>query len=334
MASDHEPGKALKYWVGIIAGLTVPIGAALAAWLSVQYEARESVRSLVNQREQAETALKASMFGTLVKPILTPENGKTVSPQQNALLVRLLALNFNDDFEFGPLMQSADDELRVNEPDAKIAVARAQLRSVAHRVIDRQTARLWADAPKKCADGSSGGPSEVTIYVLSKPLSSADLAAMDLAGPYKSSDARVSYALGSTKPIQPPGFVSPDCQDSLDVSFKSPDWDNENIQIEVTRPSSFVHAAMTGGSDPETYRFQLSAFSFPFSDNTPLADGNRFALLQNDVTKLTLGHDTIQIMRVRLRWFPKYYYPPTERPANPKNAQQILKIGPLGRESN
>ncbi|HTB89301.1 MAG TPA: hypothetical protein VK743_15170 [Steroidobacteraceae bacterium] len=328
-----DPGKKFQYWVGIAAGLTVPIGALVATYLTVTFESRESIRSLVNQREQAETQLKAQMFATLVTPILSPQNGN-VSPQQYSTLVRLLALNFNDDFEFGPLMQSADEQLQSASSDPKLELAREELRSVAHRVIDRQTARLWADPQQKCPDGTSGGPSEVTIWVLSKPLSGDHLAAMDLAGPYKPTDTKISYAIGAPSPLQPPGLVSPDCEDSLDVSFKNPNWSNHTIDIEVARPSSFARGSIPPGGDTESYAFQLTPFAFPFSDNTPLADGNRFALIQNDVTSVSMGHETLHIMRVRLRWFPKYYYPPTERPANPKQVQEKLGIGPLGRHSN
>jgi hypothetical protein len=143
----------------------------------------------------------------------------------------------------------------------------------------------------------------------------------------------VSYALGTSEPIQAPGFVSPDCQDSLDLKFTNPDWSNHTIEIEVMRPSHYLHKDVAG-SDPQSYAFELSPFAFPFSDNTPLSDGNRFALIQNDVSSVPTGHGKIEIMRVRLRWFPKYFYPPTERPANPKEVQKTLGIGPLGRQSN
>jgi hypothetical protein len=329
------PWKSLQYWLNILVKLTVPVGAIAAAWLSVYFEERSSVRTLVNQREQAETSLKATMFGQLVGPIIGPlKDGQApASPEQYALLVRLLALNFNDDFEFGPLMQSADDHLASSGGTREIEIARDQLRSVAHRVIDRQIARLWEDAPQKCASGSTGGPSEVTIYVLSKALPADELAGLEMVGVPKSSDSRVPYALPG-QPIQPPGFVSPDCTDSLDVSFANPQWSNRTIDIQITRPSQYVDHPATGVRDPETYRFQLTSFTFPFSDNTPLSDGNRFALIENDVTSFTVGSESIHIMRVRLRWFPKYYYPPTERPANPREVQQKLGIGPLGRQSN
>jgi hypothetical protein len=52
---DSASDKKVQYWVGIAAGLTVPLGALFAAYWSTQYENRESVRSLVNQREQSET---------------------------------------------------------------------------------------------------------------------------------------------------------------------------------------------------------------------------------------------------------------------------------------
>jgi hypothetical protein len=331
-AGRWSMSKRLKYWVDLAVKLTVPIGAALAAWLSLHFEDRASVRSLVNQREQAETSLKATMFGQLVGPIVGPlKDGQApTDPMQYALLVRLLALNFNEDFEFGPLMQSADERLAAsagpNGPYSapRIQTARDELRSVAHRVIDRQVARLWDDAASSC---TGAGPTEITIFVLSKKLSDDELQGMGLKIPPGANDPLLSYVMNGP-PDQLHDIVAPDCKDILNVSFRNWEWNSRAIDVDIERQS--VAAPDTS----QSYTFTLTPFSVPFSDNTPLSDGNRFALFENDAPELAAGGEAIHVMRVRLRWFPEYYYPPTERPANPKIAEQTLGIGPLGRKDS
>src|SRR5208282_4163505 len=321
--SDRSPaGGRVQYWVNIAVKLTIPIGAIAAAYLSVYFENRASVRALVNQREEAETSLKATMFGQLIGPIVGPlKDGQApIDPVRYALLVRMLALNFNEDFEFGPLMQFADEELAASGKSPEdIKHASDELRSVAHRVVDRQIAKLWEDPAQICAPGARGGPSEVTIYVLNKGLSSGELDGLGLNANPTQNDSRVAYALDGP-PIQPPGFLSPNCRDSLDVSFqKKPNQDDQTIEVTITHPSHFAGLPSIGAGEPQKYIFDLGPFAFPFSDNTPLADGNRFAVFENDVSSFHVGNEDVKIMRVRLRWFPEFYYPPTERPVNPRD---------------
>lgn len=326
------PGKRLQYCVNLAVKLTVPIGAAVATWLSLHFEDRASVRALLNQREQAETSLKATMFGQLVGPIVGPlkDGNAPTNPMQYSLLVRLLALNFNDDFEMGPLMQSADERLAGSGGSysvGDIEAARGELRSVAHRVIDRQVARLWEDSRMSCAQG---GPAEMTLFVLSKDLPAEQLEAFGV-----DHVSTHTYALDGP-PDQLPSVVSPDCKDALKVTLSRPQWVNQTIEVQINRssPPRCDEQNPMRCIEHQSYNFELTPFAFPFSDNTPLADGNRFAIFENDVTQFPAGGETIRIMRLRLRWFPEYYYPPTERPADPKHVEQTLGIGPLGRESN
>ena len=328
---ERPIGARLQFWANLLAKLTVPVGAAVAAWLSIQFEQRASTRALLNQREQAETSLKATMFGELIGPIIGPgkDGQSAVDPMQYALLVRLLALNFHEDFEFEPLMQSADDELVANKAkysSEEVERARFELRSVAHRVSDRQIARLWDDTAGSCADPAHPDVtirphSDVTIYVLSRSLSSEELRGLGIEVSAAGADGPLAYSLDGD-PDQLPDLYAPNCKDSLNISFHNAQWNNRTIDVDVEQMS------LPKRAPPQPYVFQLTPFTVPFSDNTPLADGNRFAVYQNDTSTFP---DGVSIMRVRLRWFPLYYYPPTERPSNPMSTEQQLKIGPGGR---
>ena len=103
-----------------------------------------NLQSLRNQREESETNLRSAMFRELVGPLLQSEGGKTAAgdqadlprAQRLALLAELLALNFHEHFELGPLLRYVDTLPGQTEE------ARARLRSTSRRVISRQLAPL------------------------------------------------------------------------------------------------------------------------------------------------------------------------------------------------
>ncbi len=67
-----------------------------------------------------------------------------------------------------------------------------------------------------------------------------------------------------------------------------------------------------------SYRFPLGWFDFPFTDNTLLPDGNRFAIY------LRLVSAEFEKVTVVAMWFPKGYFTPRERPLNYREVQQLL----------
>ena len=108
-------------------------------------------QSLRNQREESETNLRSAMFRELVGPLLQSETeqlqagGDADLPrsQRLALLAELLALNFHEHFELGPLLRYVDTLPGQTEE------ARARLRSTSRRVISRQLAPLLSTAAAK-----------------------------------------------------------------------------------------------------------------------------------------------------------------------------------------
>lgn len=309
----------IQFALDVLVKLTVPLSAVLAAYLASNFAARSSLQSLVSQREQSDTTLRATMFGQLVGPIVGPAKDGTQLPDplQYALLVKLLALNFHEHFEFGPLMQSANDRLAAAagtlSPET-IDGARQELRSVAHRIIDRQISSLGEDPARSCAPN---GSSDVTFWVFANGYPESDLLEMR-----KVADKSVLfYRLGqSSDPL--PLVTAPNCSDTLTVSFSQPNWGADSIDVQIFRNQSGAGAAR------DSYDFQVTPFSFPFSDNTLFEDGNRFAFYQKEVQRPDAKVRDVAMMVVKLKWFPQYFYPPTERPSNGKEVQQRLRLGP------
>lgn len=317
--------ETLKYWLGIVVQLTVPVGAFAAAMIATRYEARTSAREILNQREQADSQLRATMFGTLVSPIVGPEKDgqQPIDPVRYALLVELLALNFNDHFEFGPLMASADGAIVASGRTLGAEVVdktRWELRSVAHRIADRQIATLWEDKTWRNCKGA--GAWEATVYLFSAGYADdAFNAFTSIKRPGVDTETFYYRMNANQSPLR---LTSPDCQDVLTVTFGNPDWPSETLEVQATRS--------VGASNYPTdqFTFRVNPFTFPFSDNTLFSDGNRFAVFMKDLTTETHDGAQMRLVTLRVRWFPKAFYPPTERPANLADVRKQLDMGSPG----
>src|SRR5262252_107717 len=168
--AEVKAKRDVQFWLDVLMKLTVPLGAIVAAWLANHFEQNRANLQLINQREQAESSLRATMFGQLIAPIAGPGGSDADSdPVRYAVLAQLLTLNFHEHFELKPLLQDADDRLTKYKgtisPQAILA-ARSNLRQAAHRVIQRQIAQLWEDPVGKCTPAAS---METTFQFVSDP---------------------------------------------------------------------------------------------------------------------------------------------------------------------
>jgi hypothetical protein len=317
MAHDKSAGETraevkakrdVQFWLDVAMKLTVPLGAIVAAWLANHFEQSRANLQLINQREQAESSLRATMFGQLITPIAGPgDSGAEADPVRYAVLAQLLTLNFHEHFELRPLLQDADDRLssyKGSVAPAEILKARSNLRQAAHRVIQRQIAQLWDDRIAPCTPTAS---METTFQFVSDPeLEDAFTQSTDPATLLVPGKALKSFTVSS-----------PDCRDKLSIVFDKPDFAAERVHVLITP------AARKPADTDYRFDFDLTSFAFPFTDNALLPNENRFAFFIKDVSELD-DTGTSKIMRVGLRWFPQNYYPPTERPTDYKEFRRAL----------
>jgi hypothetical protein len=306
--AEVKTKRDVQFWLDVAMKLTVPVGAIVAAWLANHFEQNRANLQLINQREQAESSLRATMFGQLIAPIAGPGNsGAETDPVRYAVLAQLLTLNFHEHFELKPLLQDADDRLSgYKGPVAPAAIlqARSNLRQAAHRVIQRQIAQLWDDEVAHCTPAAS---METTFQFISDP---------DLEEAFTQT-ANTTTVLVPGKQLKTFKVSSPDCRDQLSIVFDQPDFSSERVHVLITP------ASPTAAATDYRFDFDLTSFAFPFTDNALLPNGNRFAFFIKDVSQLD-ETGTSKIMRVGLRWFPQNYYPPTERPTDYKEFRRAL----------
>ena len=191
---------------------------------------KNNSQSLRNQREESETNLRSAMFRELVGPLLQSETEQVKSganmdlprAQRLALLAELLALNFHEHFELGPLLRYVDTLPGQTEE------ARARLRSTSRRVISRQLAPLLSTAI-----GQEGrNPSFLEISLNSDGTEAADKL-LSCAVPASANAASGSLTLNCSSTAQgtPLRIASPDGRDNLQVNIRAVSWAAQTVGI-------------------------------------------------------------------------------------------------------
>jgi hypothetical protein len=331
-----------RFWLDVAVKLTAPVGVLLTAiaapFLVDHFQARTTALTLQNQREQSETSLRAAMFGYLISPIVgVQSSGAKIDADRYRLLVEMLALNFHENVEFKPLMEDADRRLAL--PDSSVdaketLVARESLRTIARRVIYRQLAMLGEEPSRSCSN-SRKNPSTVDFDLVVADGDKTAQSKVEMlcevkngcikegsVNKTKDQSTIVTRFVGSDTRLADAGYVvSPDCKDQLAISFSNPDEENHRIiaQFSVYKLDGAGQTSQQGMA----ISFTLTPYNFPFTDNTLLADGNRFAIYFLDVDPIG---NAAKSFHVGLRWFPKNYFPPRERPTDFQQTRKRLGI--------
>lgn len=306
--------------VELIAKLATPVAIIVAAWVgariantfqdritrtTLESQRQISGTTLLSEREKAESQLRASMFSSLIDPIVGPKRGDGMSAEGERLLVELLALNFHEHFELKPLFDRVDKRLA----SEKAEEARRSLRSVADRIIDRQIASLRKEGSTSGADQAGARVDILTIT--EPPLTPTKKAVFDSLAANEQRPYQVVATL--KEPIG--GLTSPDGQHQLTVVVDEADWTNHRLRVQL------VDVSTKGESLNSNVAFTLTHFDFPLTDNTLFPDGNRIALALSSVH---VDGGLISAV-LKLIWFPKNYFTPRERPLD--NSEFLKLVG-------
>jgi hypothetical protein len=287
--------------IDVLAKLTAASALVLGAIIANSYQAKLTGTTILSQREQSETQLRASMFSSLIGPIIGAQKGDSTPADREQLLVELLLLNFHEHFELKPLMLHADSRLAAKNVAGmtlqQAQNAREELRSITRRVAAQQIADLI-----RGSDPSQAQTQGCRIYLVSLNV-----------GPAENSRGGKCQLFKSFEDVV--RVESPDKKYTLSMVASNPDWVNETFNVSVS--------LTTNTKDEEqnyqdlTYNFVLSWFDLPLTDNTLLPDGNRFAFTLAAVMKEREA-------TLRIIWFPKDYVTPRERPLDSRRYLQLV----------
>jgi hypothetical protein len=273
--------------------------------LNLQNQDRMTGLTLQSQREQAESQLRAAMFSSLIQPFVGAEKGSPIPVDREELLAQLLVLNFNEDFESKPLMERVDARLAV-EPVPKWQIVstaegpREALRAIARRVADRQISSLSWDWKNTTSSEQHG----CEVYWLNLTSQPATAKAPAMPG-------SCTLALGLGELIS---IASPDAKSKLEMVAHNLDATNQTVSVSV-------QAQVVGEDErheaPIAYRFTLTWFDLPLTDNTILPNGARFAV------NLRAFYDP-KTVALRVIWFPPGYFTVRERPLDSRRILNLL----------
>lgn len=301
--------------IAAVAGLIIVL-------IAQNFQASMTAATLQNQREQADSSLRATMFSNLINPVVGDRKGN-LDVDLERLLVELLALNFHEHFALSPLMVRVDERLArdTQKEEAEKSRARESLRYVASLVAQRQLALLT----KKTEDSRPGAQTkdQTCIYRIK----------LAIAGDEKKKpspetlEASIKKSPSQSRPCSSTitsffdeliGITSPNGIYSLLFTVRPENWNDQSFRVSIQIDSEKATKQATDKQPappavvPVVVDFVLTWFDFPFIDNTLLADGTRFSLVLDQVQ---VGEEKREAV-LKLIWFPKDYFSLRERPIN------------------
>jgi len=326
---DTGPSPARKHlldWLDTIAKLVGAFAVVAVAIFANSLQTRVTGVSIQSQREQAESQLRASMFTSLIAPIVgSQKDGQPIPADRERLLAELLALNFHENFELKPLMEDADQRLAAegDRKDRTQAVdVRESLWSISRRIAERQKASIaweWetfrynqrqqAHLPAALV-GSWWAAAQSSIHGCEVYFLDIDPSPRRPEVIKAGSSCELAVAFKETVDL-----TSPDGNYTLRLVVSNPDWKNQTVKLSA---QPFLSGQDSVKPTDPTYAFDLTWFDLPLTDNTLLPDGNRFAAY------LRTFYPELQKVVVAVMWFPKGYFTPRERPLNYSEVQELL----------
>ena len=133
-----------------VGGLLAALSIALVGFFGSQYIERQQTTEtnirlyaeLMSNREKADSDLRKEMFNAIIKAFLEskssenkPENKKEV------LALELIAYNFHDVIDLGPLFKHVEENIQKDPEDERI-ILQSRLEKVAREVADKQIGAL------------------------------------------------------------------------------------------------------------------------------------------------------------------------------------------------
>jgi hypothetical protein len=327
-----DRGKTAREWLDVLAKAAIAAAGVFVAILANNYQQKASVVTLLSQRETAESDLRSSMMDHLVGPFVgSVQEKKPLDPDEERVLLEILALNFHAHFELKPLFLKVDGDLRQHRRDA----GRTALQAVARRVVDRQIGMLQAaglsDSRSFLGQLFSAPPAAASqadlFFERTQRLTEPDTVLQVSADRNAAGD-------DVNTPTRPARFgggggqavcsTSPDGRFALRVRVTS--YDSALRMAAVSWDSSRdVNACARGqGAAWQPGRsFSLSPYDFPLTDNTQLDPKDRFALNLYYITDDDPQSTTLQL---KLVWFPEGYITERERPMNAYEVKRTLGL--------
>jgi len=252
--------------LAVVASLMVPLSVAAVGFMGTQYLHRQQEAEtkgrlyiqLQTSREKADSDLRKSMFDTVISTFLKPKSRDTA---ELVLALELLAYNFHEIIDLGPLFKHVETIVRKTEPSSKRLEYGKRLERAAAEVTDKQLAAL--------KDASAIFPDEVSFEELEKHPEGVRL--------FK----RSNVSKNGTGII--PLAQTQNASTFAEVSILSADEKRKELRV-LLYVYHVPAAEMAKGEAAQRTEeinlvFRVGFYDFPMIDNTRLANGHRITVV-------------------------------------------------------
>ena len=279
----HPPDRRSPWpWIELAKVLALPlVTLVLGYWFNSSLNERQQVESnirlyaeMMGRREEADSNLRKDMFNSILNTFMAKDPSLRLTSEelirQQILSLELLAYNFHESLDIGPLFKDVERRINLAERSTN-AELRGRLESVALQVIEHQLTAL----------------SDVGMIERGDAL------------PEKIKDLQAHVAFG-TRTISDPGVKLGEGASSVCLSMQSNDGTRHHRQFrlelinydEVAREVQvrlYVSKLLSeewcrrpnqdleGNREIDT-NFRVGRFDFPMIDNTRLSGGERSAV--------------------------------------------------------
>jgi hypothetical protein len=273
---------------------------------------------LTSRREEAESKLRTDMFNSIIGSFLKDESGPGQNLEVRILNLELLAYNFHEAIDLGPLFRHLDQQItlsKIADPLKRKYLER--LKQAAKDVIRRQIAVLEQYGEKMDVDISFENFNKDTFAESSNEDTLSESFNNDTSGNFDS-DAipifEIDQKVSQKKELPPNGKIG--------ISLYVLESDTQTQELSVRfRLSELDSTNYQKSNDPYDFwskEFWVGFYDFPMIDNTRLVNGYRFAIVLNNFDKEN-GSANITMI-----YFPGTYASLKERPYYDEMVNELI----------
>jgi hypothetical protein len=298
MADGEKKGH--RHWIEISQVVAMPIvtlvvGYVLNSSISTSQTRDSNLRlyaDMMGRREEADSALRKDMFQSILQTFVSSAPGSRSNPEALVLNLELLAYNFHESLDLGPLFKHVQRQLTNGTPDApkdpKDQSLVWRLERVAEEVKERQLAAIGEsgaiergelDVTKAGASAWSLGRSAIQLKA------GEQRGGATLCLGFSSND----LSMGATEPT--PHYR----QFRVEFLDFAPDRREVELALAVSKPLArdecerLQESAVERANIETEAQFWVGPFGFPMIDNTRLSRSERCSIsviriLENSVT--------------------------------------------------
>lgn len=268
MSTDKDTWDKWDIILKPVGGLLTALSVALVGILGSQYLASQRANDantrlyteLMSSREKADSALRQEMFNVIITTFLKKDKEGNRDVRDEILALELLAYNFHDAIDIGPLFNHvrANIDREENATEKKLSELMKRLERVAKEVTSKQLASL--------GDGGIKQEVWVTFEAIDKNPQNDAVKVIDgvlLAPDYddKNSADQINRAVPTRKVY-------------LDVFGYDKARRTLDVQLDVSNEGS--------GETELSVNFEVGFYDFPMIDNSRLPGGHRVSVALQD----------------------------------------------------